>query len=142
MHGMLSAAVLILVFILVAAATGGSVVWFYRASSPACGHNQSPKEAAAADDEVPVGATVPDLQVNEANLAGLAGPAPETALDAPAPRPEIQNMERPLLALPAPAKPSGPGSEPDSAGSVGSAGEESSSGTQIYALDSSRRSGR
>ena len=148
MHGMLSAAILVLVFVLVAAASGGSVVWFYRASSPAFSHPQSPKEAAVAAEAMPVGATVPDLRVDEASLAAAVGPAAsagsadpvapvvETALDAPAPRPEIQNVERPLLALPAPAEPSGPGSEPDSAD------DEPAAGAQIYVLDSSRRSGR
>jgi hypothetical protein len=148
MHGMLSAAILILVFVLVAAASGGSVVWFYRTSSPSFGHSKSSKEPTAAGEAAPVGATIPDLRVDEASLAdsadpaapaapaGPVAPAVETALNAPAPRPEIQNVERPLLALPAPAEPSGPGSEPDSAG------DEPSAGAQIYVLDSSRRSSR
>jgi hypothetical protein len=142
MQGMLSAAILILVSVLVVAASGGSVVWFYRTSSLSYGHSQSPKEATAAGEAAPVGATIPDLRVDEASLAesvgpvGPVGPVVETALDAPAPRPEIQNVERPLLALPAPAEPTGPGSEPDSAG------DEPSAGAQIYVLDSSRRSGR
>ena len=139
MHGMLSAAILILVFVLVAAASGGSVMWFYRASSPSYGHSQSTKETTAAGEAAPVGATIPDLRVDEASLAESAdpaGPVVGTALDAPTPRPEIQNVERPLLALPAPAEPTGSGSEP------GSAGDEPSAGAQIYVLDSSRRSGR
>ena len=136
MDGMLSAAILVLVFVLVAAASAGSVVWFHRTSSPVYGHSQSQKKASAADDAAPVGATVPDLRVDEASLAESAAPVVETALDAPAPRPEIQNVERPLLALPAPAEPSGPGSEPDATDG------EPPAGAQVHVLDSSRHSGR
>src|ERR1700742_2202552 len=136
MHGVLSAAVLILVFVLVVVASGGSVAWFYRTSSPAYGHSQSQKRGPVADEVAPAGATVPDLKVDEALLAESAAPAVETALDAPAPRPEIQNVERPLLALPAPAEPTGPGSEPEATDG------EPAAGAQIYVLDSSRRSGR
>jgi hypothetical protein len=116
MDGMLSAAILILVFILVVAASGGSVVWFYRTSSLSFSHSQSQNEAAAG---------------GEAPSADEVVPVTETALDAPVPRPEIENFERPVLALPAGAEPSGPGSGPPPG-----------AGAHIYVLDSSRRSGR
>ena len=113
MHGMLSAAILILVFVLVAVASGGSVVWFSRAAPTSSGYSRSPKEAPAR-------------------------PVADTGVDAPAPPPALDNFEGHVLAWPAAAEPGQLGAPPSAESPDG----ESSGGAQIYVLDSSRRSGR
>ena len=82
-------------------------------------------------------------------------PAPETAVAAPAPRPEIENPEGHVLALPAAAEPREPvvppaTEPPDPARSPAESGPATeppedggpSAGARIYVLDSSRRSSR
>jgi hypothetical protein len=118
MHGMLSAAILLIVFALVAVAGGGSTVWLYRAASSPGGRSRSPRETASAS---PVADTQGDDQ----------GPVPET-----------EDVEQPLLALPAPAEASGPAesavSEPAGPAQPPVA-DGPAEGARIYLLDSSRR---
>ena len=113
MHGMISAAILILVFVLVAAASGGSAVWFFRAAPASPGYSRSPKQAPA-------------------------GPVADTVVDAPARPLAPDDFEGHVPELPAAAEPrqleAPPSAEPPDG--------ESSGGAQIYVLDSSRRSGR
>jgi hypothetical protein len=114
MHGMLSAAILVLVFVLVAAASGGSVVWLFRAASVDPGYSRSPRQAPA----TPVADTVVDL------------PAPQLAID---------HLEGHVLALPPAAEPRELEAPPVDDDAVP---DDEPSGAQIYVLDSSRRSGR
>ena len=113
MHGMLSAAILIMVLVLVAVASGGFAGWFFRAGPALSGYSRSPKGAPA-------------------------GPVADTVVDAPAPPPAPDDFQGHVLALPAVAEPrqleAPPSAEPPDG--------ESSGGTQIYVLDTSRRSGR
>ncbi|HWG15663.1 MAG TPA: hypothetical protein VG268_20565 [Streptosporangiaceae bacterium] len=118
MHGMLSAAILVIVFVLVAAAGGVPAVWLYRAASSPGGRSRPPRGTAP------------------------ASPVTETESDDQAPVPEIENVEQPLLALPAPAEHSGP-AESSVSGPAESAeppvAGEPAEGARIYVLDSSRR---
>ena len=113
MHGMLSAAVLILVFVLVTVASAGSAGWFSVLDPlrPAThGHQKRPP----------------------------ARPVADTVVDVPAPPLAPDDFEGHVLALPAAAESrqleAPPSAEPPDGGTSG--------GAQIYVLDSSRRSGR
>ncbi len=116
MHGMLSAAVLMLVFVLVTVACGGTVVGLYRTSAPSSGYVRSPNKAPAE-------------------------PVADTLVDVPAPQLALEYPEGHILALPAAVEPleleAPPGPE-----SPGPADGEESEGAQIYVLDNSRRSSR
>jgi hypothetical protein len=148
MHGMLSAAILVLVFVLVAAFCGGSVVWLYRAASPSSDYSRSLREDGGA---FPAAASAPE----PADPADPVRPFSDTVVDAPAPRAAVDYPEGQFLALPAttepreleappaieppelaetPAEPN-PAAEPPEDG-------EPSGGARIYVLDSSRRSSR
>jgi hypothetical protein len=115
MHGMLSAAILVLVFALVTAAVGGSMVWLYRVTSVSSGYSRSPCKASA-------------------------DPVPDTVVDAPASRPALEHSEGHLLALPAAAEPAE--LEAPSAEGEAPADGSPSEGAEIYVLDSSRRPSR
>jgi hypothetical protein len=80
MHGMLSAAILILVFVLITVACGGSVGWLYRAASPSSDYPRSPK---AAPPE----------------------PVADTLVDVPAPQLARDSSEGHVLALPPATEP-------------------------------------
>jgi hypothetical protein len=118
MHGMLSAAILLIVFALVAVAGGGSTAWLYRAASSPGGRSRPPRETLAVS---PVTDTQGDFR----------GPVPET-----------HDVEQPLLALPTPAERTGP-AESSVPGPAGSArapvADEPGEGARIYVLDSTRR---
>jgi hypothetical protein len=149
MHGMLSAAILILVFVLVAAACGGSVGWLYRASSPVSGYSRSPR-AEGGVGPAEAGRTSDPIQ-----QADPVRPVPDTVVDAPAPPAALEYSEGHILALPAAAEPAGleappatespeaaeSGAEPKPAAETPEDGEPSG-GARIYVLDSSRRSSR
>jgi hypothetical protein len=155
MHGMLSAAILILVFVLVTVACGGTVVWLYRSSSPASGYSRSLRaggEAVPAEASAPAG---PAEAADPAEAANPVCPVPDTVVDAPAPRAALQDPEGHLRALPAatepreleapPAtespEPAETPAEPNAA--AGTPGDgQASEGARIYVLDSSRRSSR
>ena len=114
MHGMLSAAILVLVFVLVTVACGGTVTWLYRTSSPSYGYVWSPK-------------------------AGPAEPVADTLVDVPAPQLALEYPEGHVLALPPAAEPLELEAPPAS-GSPEPADPEESEGAQTYVLDNSRRS--
>jgi hypothetical protein len=122
MHGMLSAAIILIVFALVAAAGGGSTVWMYRAASgPSRRSRPSAETAKTAPEQTPEPApagpeTIPDLTA--------LPEGPERAALPPQP-------PRPALAAP-----------PADGPADGNLGGEESEGAKIYVLDSSRRSGR
>jgi hypothetical protein len=146
MHGMLSAAILILVFVLITAACGGSVVCLYRAASPSSGYSRSPREgggAVLAEASAPAGPADP------------VRPVPDTVVDAPAPRAALEYSEGHILALPAATDPreleAPPATEspepaetpPEPNAAAGTPGDgKASEGARIYVLDSSRRSSR
>jgi hypothetical protein len=148
MHGMLSAAILILVFVLVAALCGSSVVWLYRAASLSSGYSRSLREDGGA---VPAAASAPD----PADPAEPVRPLSDTVVDAPAPRTALDYPEGQFLALPAateprepeappatePPEPAETPAEPNPAAGTPGDGEPSE-GARIYVLDSSRRSSR
>jgi hypothetical protein len=153
MHGMLSAAIILIAFAMVVAAGGGSTVWLYRAVSgpprrsrssretaqttPADAPETAPEAPAVAVPPVlttlggpgiaPVAATQGDDQEPVAEIKGSSRPA----LPAAAPSP-------PALPAPAPARAELTGGEPSGAGT--DAGEAEPEGARIYVLDSSRRS--
>ena len=116
MHGMLSAAVLILIFVLVTVACGGTVVGLYRSSAPSSGYVRSPK-------------------------AAPAEPVADTLVDVPAPQLALEYTQGHFLALPAAVEPLEL-EAPPVAGSPGPANGDESEGAQIYVLDNSRRSSR
>ena len=155
MHGMLSAAIILIAFALVAAAGVGSTVWLYRAASGPPRRSRSPRETAettppGAPETAPEGPPIAVPQV----LTNLGGPGitpvAATQGDDQEPVAEITDSGRPALpaaapsppALPAPAPASAraelTGGEPSGAGT--DAGEPEPEGARIYVLDSSRRS--
>jgi hypothetical protein len=149
MHGMLSAAILILVFVLITVACGGSVVWLYRAASPSSGYSWSPREVAGAflaEASAPAGPADP---------ADPVRPVSDTVVDAPAPRAALEFPEGHIRAFPAATEPreleAPPATEspepaetpPEPNAAAGTPGDgEASEGARIYVLDSSRRSSR
>ena len=148
MHGMLSAAILILVFVLVAALCGGSVVWLYRVASLSSGYSRSRREDGGA---VSAAASAPE----PADPAEPVRPVPDTVVDAPAPPAALDYPEGQFLGSPAatepgeleappatePPEPAETPAEPNPAAETPEDGEPSG-GARIYVLDSSRRSRR
>jgi hypothetical protein len=159
MHGMLSAAIVLIAFALVAAAGGGSTVWLYRAvsgpprrSRPARETAETtPADAPETVPDAPPVAVPPGLTVLED--LGFA-PVAATQGDDQEPVAEITDSGRPALPAAAPPPPAlaapGPasaraelaGGEPSGAGTDAGtgAGEAEPEGARIYVLDSSRRS--
>jgi hypothetical protein len=111
MHGMLSAAIMLIVFALVAVVGGGSTVWLYRVASGPGGRSRPPRETTA---------------------DAVASPVTQTQEAVPGPAASNQDLEHHALGLPAPAEPAEP-AEPSVA--------EPPEGARIYVLDSSRRAG-
>ena len=74
MHGMLSAAIMLIAFALVAAVAGGSTAWLYRAASGPGGRSRPPR---AAPQDLPR----PALALPEP--AEPAGPAEPSAAEPP-----------------------------------------------------------
>lgn len=136
MHGMLSAAILVLVFVLVTVVCGGTVGWLYRTSSPASGHSRSPREAPAepvADTLVDVPAPQPALEYPEGHILALPPATEPRELEAPPATESAEPAETPVEPNAA-AEPPGDGE--------GSEGARGARGARIYVLDSSRRSSR
>jgi hypothetical protein len=131
MHGMLSAAIILVAFALVAAAGGGSTAWMYRAVS-------GPSRRSRPSAETVPTATEPTPEP--------AAAAPETVVDLPAlpegpERPALPpQAPRPALAAPPADDPAGDQAGDGGHGEPGSA--EEFEGARIYVLDNSRRSGR
>jgi hypothetical protein len=127
MHGMLSAAVILIVFALVAVAGGGSMVWMYRAASgPSRRSRPSAETAKTAPDKTPEPA--PDASETIPDLPALPEGPERAALPPDPPRPAL---------APPPAVSGG-----DQDGDGGPVTAEVLEGAKIYVLDSSRRSGR
>lgn len=155
MHGMLSAAIILIAFALVAAAGGGSTVWLYRAASGPQRRSRSSRETA---ETTPADApeTAPDAPAIAVPpvLTTLGGPgiAPVAVThgDDQEPVAEIKGSSRPALPAAAPPPPALPAPAPASARAERADGESSGPGTdagapepegaRIYVLDSSRRS--
>ena len=166
MHGMLSAAIILIVFALVAAIGGGSAVWLYRAAAVPSGRSRrsaenAPQLAEPAPESTPAGPESPEPVTGAVVTGALespeTGPAPGThgddsgPVDDPvdaeprAPVAEIEASPRTPLPPLRPALAAPPADEPSGAGPATGAhsGEhEVLEGARIYLLDSSRRSGR
>jgi hypothetical protein len=129
MHGMLSAAILILVFVLITAACGGTVGWLYRSSAPSSGHSQSSVAPAEPVADTRVDIPVPQfaLESSEGHILALPPAAEPRELEAPPATESLESAESPSEPNPA-ADPPGD--------------HEAAEGARIYVLDSSRRSGR
>ena len=130
MHGMLSAAILILVFVLITVACGGSVVWLYRAASPSSDYSRSQKAAPVepvADTLVDVPAPQLALEYSEGHALALPPATAPRELEAP---PVSESLE-----------PAGTPSEPNADAGL-PADDQEPEGARIYVLDSSRRSNR
>jgi hypothetical protein len=125
MHGMLSAAVILVVFAVVAVVGGGSTVWLYRAAAGPSGRSRrSPENPEKVSDRAPE------------TRSGASDPA---ALKTP----ETDSVADTRSDLPAPDF--GPAAvEPDEEHDEASAetGDEEFEGARIYMLDSYPRSGR
>jgi hypothetical protein len=121
MHGMLSAAIILVVFAMVAVVGGGSTVWLYRACSAPSGRNrrssENPENVTAETAET--GSVAPDPT---ASVAPEDGVVADTRGDLPAPDlgPDDELDDEPAA-------------EPD---------DEEFEGARIYLLDSYPRSGR
>jgi hypothetical protein len=154
MHGMLSAAIILIAFALVAAAGGGCTVWLYRAASGPPRRSRPPRETAETTpaDAPETAPEAPPIAVPPfpTNLGGPGiGPAAATQGDDQEPVAEITDSGRPALPAAAPSPPAPApasasaraelaGGEPSGAGT--DAGEAERGGARIYVLDSSRRS--
>jgi hypothetical protein len=126
MHGMLSAAIILIVFAMVAAVGGGAAAWLYRAASGSAGHPRRSSDRSENSENVP----------------------PETAAGTPAPADSVADTRSDLPARPASATlPALPAPPTDEAGDEGDGDEEAGEveefeGARIYLLDSYPRSGR
>ena len=102
MHGMFSAAIILIVFALVAAVSGGSTVWLYRAASGPSGRSRPPRET-------PVVPEAPEATDNAASLKTGEGPAVSPVKDGqandPEPAAETGDPDQPARLAPAPAVP-------------------------------------
>jgi hypothetical protein len=158
MHGMLSAAIILIAFAMVAAAGGGSTVWLYRAAPGPPRRSRPARETAeTTPGEVPETASAaPPIGVPQV-LTTLGGPGitpvAATQGDDQEPVAEITDSGRPALPAAAPSPPALPAPAPASAraelagespspgtGARTDAGEAEPEGARIYVLDSSRRS--
>jgi hypothetical protein len=155
MHGMLSAAIILIVFALVVAAGGGSTAWMYRAASGPSRRSrpssetvrtapeQTPEPAPGTPETIPDLPALPDLDAAE---TPPADPAPDTQGDDSGPAAVTEGPPRPALLprAPRPALPAPPAARAaeDQAGEGDPASGETFEGARIYVLDSSRRSGR
>ena len=131
MHGMLSAAIILIVFALVAAVGGGSAVWLYRAAPGPSGRSRPLRDTPGASE-------APDAR--EAMDSAMA----LKALGVPGVSPVTDSQENHSApGEPAPAALPSAEAGADSAEPAGdreSPEAEPAEGARIYVLDSSRRS--
>ena len=159
MHGMLSAAIILVAFAMVAAAGGGSTVWLYRAVSGPPRRSRPARETAETTpaDAPETAPEAPPIAVPPV-LTNLGGPGitpvAATQGDDQEPVADITDSGRPALPAAAPSPPALPapapaaaraeltGGEPSGGGPAAGpdAGEAEPEGARIYVLDSSRRS--
>jgi hypothetical protein len=155
MHGMLSAAIILIAFALVTAAGVGSTVWLYRAAPCPPRRSRSSRETAeTAAAQVPETASEAPASAIPQALTVLGGPGigpvAATPGDDQEPVAEITGSSRPVLPAAAPPPPALPAPAPASAraelaqaestGAGTGAGAPEPEGARIYVLDSSRRS--